>query len=183
MGLLQPIQQQTYMNTFINVLKDSLANKTDPLWVNWIIRSLINFPFAYSWEPAFIIKRLTSGDVSTYINKTFFDAKVILRALSEVDKSEAKPKGAKPCTWYAAILTIKMKHWLIKKYQIPPKKLDSIEKKLDQQVNVSKILPLDINSLPLPPKKAELNDAITDLFAQFQSVMRMERSFCFPQTD
>ncbi|OHT08232.1 hypothetical protein TRFO_23308 [Tritrichomonas foetus] len=179
-SLMQPPQQQLYMNAFIDILKEAISDSVDPLFIYWVVKSLCNFPFAYSWEPSYIISKLSQSSISTYIKSAYTDAKALMRHLS--DPEIEKPEGVNPNIWYASILTLMAKQWLVKKFQIQLKKLESLEKNLKPPVKVAMITPLNIANIPIPGKKG-LNDTTLDLYAKFSSVMKMERSFGFPQIE
>lgn len=177
--ILPPPQKSIYLTAFTDILKDAISAKPDPLFINWIIRSICNFPFTYVWEPVNIINNLNSFDA--YVNSAYLDAKEIVFSFSK--PSSQMPKGAKPPVWYTCILTLKAKQWLVKKFQIPIKKLKKYEKDKKTPVKVAIIDPISFAKIPVPGKEAELNDVTLNLFAHFQSTMRMERSFNFQQEE
>lgn len=179
--LLPPPQQSIFLTSFTDILRDNLATKPDPLWVNWIVKSLMNFPFEYVWEVSTVILNLNNSIIMSYINSAFTDSKSIILALS--DPQCEMPKGSKPPVWYASILILECKQYLVKKYQIKLKKLKQNEKDLKTPVKVAMIDPPKLDSIPLPNKKAVLDDPTLNLFAQFRTAMKMERSFHFSQAD
>ena len=181
LGILPPPQKALYLNAFTDILKDAFSAKPDPFFINWLIRSICCFPFSYVWEPSTIINNLNKNDFTAYISTAYTDAKAMVYALSKPDAQI--PKGAKPPVWYTSILILMAKQWLVKKYHIQIKKLKKYETDKKTPVKVAMIQEISFNNIPIPGKKAELNDVTLNLFARLQSTMRMERSFDFSQEE
>ncbi|KAK8878088.1 hypothetical protein M9Y10_004851 [Tritrichomonas musculus] len=173
LNILQPPQKSIFLTAFTDILEEALSTNQDPFWINWIIRSLCNFPYSYTWELKTIVDNLNNNVFSTFINSTYADAKALMH--SENNKSKKNLKNANACAWYASILILRAKQWLMKKYQIPKKpKNNDIDKK--SPVKVAIIQPISFKNIPIPDQEKDLKDSLTNLFTQFQSTIRIERS-------
>lgn len=174
LNILQPPQKTLFFSAFIDILQDAFSTNPDPYLINWITRSLCNFPYSYVWEPSSIINKLNDNAFSAYINSAYADAKEISHAISS--KSSKTPDGVDICIWYASTLILKTKQWIMKKYQIQQKKLKENDADKKTLVKVAIINPISFANIPIPSEENDSKKSILELISQFQLAMKMERS-------
>lgn len=170
-SFLNASMKKAFLDTIVHLCKEALDSNKNNDWIKWLMYTIMNITFSLSNEPGYLIKKL-NNETSTLIHSIFSDARNIVCSLGKSENIVYMNSG--PQTWFSSILILKLKHWVIKKYQIKIKNIDKILKE-EKPVKVSKIDGLCFSDIP-EPTKLLLNDSILDLFAIFQSTIRMERS-------
>lgn len=143
--------------------------------VKWLVEVCCSIEFEYQWEPNLFIKYL-DGFLQQSSEANF------IKTASEIHNFTLKKEGSvETYIMYCNILLIKMKRYIMRKYEVKMKniyKLNNISEIKKDKKRVRRAIIDDFNpNIPEPEfGLTMLNDNILDLYAMFQSLLRHERA-------